>query len=111
MRRSVGESAESLSIYFGIAEQTVHDVCSGRSWSSAGGPITKRSILSDDEIVAMREMRASGASLREICETFGVGNSYVSLVCTGQKRKTCGGPISPKDLRSPAGRKQPMNRS
>lgn len=36
-----GETRQSLADYYGVTRQTITDICTGKSWNSVGGPLTK----------------------------------------------------------------------
>lgn len=55
--------------------------------------------LTDEQVVEMRVLRASGAKLQELARLFSVGMDTISLVCTGRTWAQAGGPISQPDPR------------
>lgn len=52
-------------------------------------------ILTESQVVEMRRRRARGERIVDIGIVYGVHASYVTQVCTGQRWKHAGGPITP----------------
>lgn len=61
------------------------------------GPVPPTRRLTDADVVAIRELRAKGATLRTIAGQFGVHPSTVCKVCLGIARADVGGPRTPRD--------------
>lgn len=51
--------------------------------------------LSNEDVVAMREARAAGAKLSELCRRYGMSMGGISDIVTGKQRADVGGPITP----------------
>lgn len=51
--------------------------------------------LSAEDVVAMREARAAGAKLSELCRRYGMSKGGISDIVTGKQRVDVGGPITP----------------
>jgi hypothetical protein len=58
-----------------------------------------RGRLIEADVVALREMRASGGLLKDVGARFGVSEAAVSVIARGIKWPTAPGPISEKDPR------------
>lgn len=52
--------------------------------------------LSAEDVIAMREARAAGAKLSELCRRYGMSKGGISDIVTGKQRVDVGGPITPK---------------
>ena len=55
--------------------------------------------LTEEAVVKMRELRASGYGLKDLAQLFSVGMDTISLACVGKTWTRAGGPISPPDPR------------
>lgn len=55
--------------------------------------------LSAEDVVAMREARAAGAKLSDLCRRYGMSMGGISDIVTGKQRVDVGGPITPKRQR------------
>lgn len=55
-------------------------------------PVNRK--LSESDVVRMRESRAAGARVEKLAADFGVCASLVCGICTGQRRRTSGGPLT-----------------
>lgn len=62
--------------------------------TTARGERSGRAILSEVEVVKLRETVASGMTTKEAAAMFGVSQMQASHIATGRAWKTAGGPIS-----------------
>jgi hypothetical protein len=63
------------------------------------GEIHPLTSLAEADVIAMRHMRARGASYREVGEAFGVTGSSARSICTGINWRLAPGPIAPRNER------------
>lgn len=82
-----GETAVSLACEFGIAPGHLSNITRGRMWRLAPGPVGLKSPrrLTPGQRQEMRQLRTSGASLREIAAKFGISASHAGNVTRGKK--------------------------
>ena len=95
-----------LAAEYGIAQNTVSSIVTGRTRARAGGPIkvgSKRKLTSDDAI-AIRSALSDGILADVICERYGITQQMVWLIHTGRAYSDVPGPI----LR-PARRAEPLS--
>lgn len=86
-RYAAGETAAQLAREKGLNKATVVSLVSGKSWSRVGGPIAttyRRSKLTDEEV---EEIRLSTDTQRAIAQKYGIGQSQVSRIKSGERRK------------------------
>ena len=53
----------------------------------------RRSALTDDDIVSLRERRAAGETIVSLADSFGISNATVSCIALGKTWAAAGGPI------------------
>ncbi len=63
--------------------------------------------LTTEDVVAMREARAAGASLKDLSARYQMGMGTISDIVTGKQRRHEGGPITPKQKQSPKSKGNP----
>lgn len=87
-RRYTGETCRDLSMEYGLDETYVATICSGGSWVSVGGPLTKKQNggaggkIQMPQVLAMRRERLAGATLSELSRKYGVTRSAVRHIVT-----------------------------
>lgn len=54
LRRSQGESVKSIAFDFNLTPQHVSNICTGVYWSTADGPITRRFVIDDNTVIAVK---------------------------------------------------------
>lgn len=71
----------------------------GVTWKHVDGPrtIVGRKVTEHD-IVAMRYLRAAGASINHLARTYGVSITYTSKICFGSLHPALGGPLTKPSL-------------
>lgn len=89
-----GACRVDVAVKYGVTPSLVSQIVLGRAWKSAGGPRSLRSTrgargermrrkLTESAVIEMRALRASGASIRELAERYGVSGPSVSNICLG----------------------------
>ena len=93
-RRSQGERVSSIAKHYGVAVWAASLAIRGITWKHVDGPITVvgRKVTEHD-IVAMRYLRAAGASINHLARTYGVSITYTSKICFGSLHPALGGPL------------------
>lgn len=105
-----GTSMADLAEVYGVSATAVRSVLIGKTYSRAGGPIidveTGRLVggeparhVSDEDVRAIREARASGDTVQGIASRYGASRSLVSMLARGQCRRAAGGPITGRPYR------------
>lgn len=86
-RRAAGETTVELSVRYGVAPCTISQICTGKTWGhlELEKPI-RRQYLTDEDVVAIRGMRAAGAKLREIADRFKISIPHASTICSHKRR-------------------------
>lgn len=67
---------------------------------TAFGERNSRAIMTDTEIVAIRNLVAAGRSMTSVAAHFGTDKSHISLIVSGQLWRRAGGPVSPRKSRT-----------
>ena len=98
-RRAQGESVSGIAKVYGLTYALISGVVRGVSWKHVDGPITivGRKVTEHD-IVAMRYLRAAGASINHLAGTYGVSITYTSKICFGSLHPALGGPLTKPSL-------------
>jgi hypothetical protein len=55
---------------------------------------SRRGLLSDGDVVRLRRRRSDGETLRELASAFKISTSMVSLISSGKRRASAGGPLT-----------------
>lgn len=105
-RFASGERQTELASEYGITQNAVSSIVTGRTRASAGGPITvgRRRKLTPEDASAIRSALAEGVSVNVICERYPISQQMVSLIQTGRAFADVPGPV----LR-PARRAEPLS--
>ena len=98
-RRAHGESVSDIAKVYGLTYALISGVVRGVSWKHVEGPITVvgRKVTEHD-IVAMRYLRAAGASINHLARTYGVSITYTNKICFGSLHPALGGPLTKPSL-------------
>lgn len=76
LRAAAGETQTSLASEFCVSVSTVHNIVSGKTWTSVGGPVRKvrkRGSLTADDVVEIRRRSSLGEAYKSIASDFSVG--------------------------------------
>lgn len=98
--RALGLTYAALSKKYSLPKYTICRICTGRLWSSVGGPIQtpqERSArrFTDEEIENMRNLYATGNySQEQLASMFNTIQRSVHLICTGKRYAGKSGDIS-----------------
>lgn len=98
-RRAQGEKVSSIAKHYRVSTSLVGAVVRGDSWDHVDGPrtVVGRKVTEHD-IVAMRYLRAAGASINHLARTYGVSITYTSKICFGSLHPALGGPLTKPSL-------------
>lgn len=93
-RFAAGARQVDLAAEYGISQNTVSSLVTGRTRRKAGGPITRNRARKLDmvEVIDIRNELADGASQVEIAERYGVTQQMVSNIASGRAYVDIGGP-------------------
>ena len=91
--RASGTSQIEISKQFNLDHTTVSNICTGKTWRHAGGPLNSYRIT-EEAVLKIRELRAARVSLKDLAEQFGVACSTISCICTGKTWRNVGGPLT-----------------
>lgn len=98
MRESFAAGARQtdLAAEFGVGQNTVSSIVTGRTRASAGGPMVvgRASKLSEDDVVRIREASAAGAPQRALAAQFDVSPQMIANVVSGRAHADPPGPVS-----------------
>ena len=92
-RRAQGERVSSIAKHYGVAVGAVSRAIRGVTWKHVDGPrtVVGRKVT-EDEVVAMRWLRASGAKISHLARTYGISTIYAHKICFGSLWTSAGGP-------------------
>lgn len=95
-RYADGARQIDLAAEFGVNQNTVSSIVTGRSRRKAGGPISLGSSakLSHADVTAMREAAAAGERVSVLETRYGVSEAMVYNVLTGKAFKDVAGPLT-----------------
>lgn len=89
---------------YDISLSAISKALMGKTWKEVGGPIIQNtrgnSILSEVDIIDIRNKCAKGCKVQELAEEFGTAVSNIVSITTGQTWKRIGGPIHKAKIRS-----------
>lgn len=93
---AAGARQVQLAAEYGVRQNTVSSLVTGRSRQDAGGPIMpgKARKVTSAEVVAIREAVAAGASRAEVSERYGISHQMVSNIASGRAFADVGGPLT-----------------
>lgn len=96
--RTSGMSFMQIAKKYGISLGYAYTLCDGTSSRARGmGSIVgekQKPKLTADQVIEMRERRASGERCDALAAAFGVSQTQVSAICCGHKWKSAGGPLT-----------------
>lgn len=101
-----GARQVQLAEEYGVRQNTVSSLVTGRSRLEAGGPILpgKSRKVTSGEVVAIREAVAAGSPRSEIAARYGISHQMVSNIASGRAFADVGGPLTS----AAAGRARPL---
>jgi transcriptional regulator with XRE-family HTH domain len=93
---AAGARQVQLAEEYGVRQNTVSSLVTGRSRVEAGGPILpgKSRKVSSEQVVAIREAVAAGTPRAEISARFGISHQMVSNIASGRAFTDVGGPLT-----------------
>ncbi|QNE34915.1 hypothetical protein [Leifsonia shinshuensis] len=93
---AAGARQVQLAAEYGVRQNTVSSLVTGRSRQEAGGPIMpgKARKVTSAEVVAIREAIAAGAPRAEVSERYGISHQMVSNIASGRAFADVGGPLT-----------------
>ena len=86
-------------LYAGTAQQNMMDAMRRKRLNPARGEWQAFSKLTEMQVVALREDRAAGTSLRALSEKYGISKTVAALIYRGLSWKHVGGPIQGRPAR------------
>jgi transcriptional regulator with XRE-family HTH domain len=91
-----GDRQVDLGRRYGISQNTVSSLVTGRTRKDAGGPVSPASSrkLTNAQALAIREAVADGTPVDELTRRYEITQQMVSQIVTGVAYATAGGPIS-----------------
>jgi plasmid maintenance system antidote protein VapI len=103
---AAGAKQVQLADEYGVRQNTVSSLVTGRSRLEAGGPILpgRSRKVSSEEVVAIREAVAAGTPRAEVSARYGISHQMVSNIASGRAFADVGGPIT----NSAAARARPL---
>jgi hypothetical protein len=104
-RRHRGENSAMLAKAYGLSRGGVACICSGKTWTHVGGPLTKgRDVLklTEAEVIELRQRRAHGETYASLSDRFGISEIMVGRIWTGASWPHVGGPTLYKSPQSAA---------
>lgn len=104
-RFAAGARQVDLAAEYGISQNTVSSLVTGRTRRKAGGPITRGSArkLDSVDVVDIRNELTDGASQVEVAERYGITQQMVSNIASGRAYADIGGPLAgqPRTVAAP----------
>lgn len=93
---AAGARQVQLAAEYGVRQNTVSSLVTGRSRLEAGGPILpgRSRKVSSEEVVAIREAVAAGAPRSEVSARYGISHQMVSNIASGRAFADVGGPLT-----------------
>ncbi|WP_295121875.1 hypothetical protein [uncultured Leifsonia sp.] len=91
-----GARQVQLAEEYGVRQNTVSSLVTGRSRLEAGGPILpgKSRKVTSEEVVAIREAVAAGNPRSEVAALYGISHQMVSNIASGRAFADVGGPLT-----------------
>jgi hypothetical protein len=87
----------ALALDYGVSQATISSLVRGDSYQDIGGPTSTESrvrILTEKEVVEIREAYAKGASTTFLGAEYGCGAGNIQSLVTGKTWPKVGGPIT-----------------
>lgn len=93
---AAGARQVQLAEEYGVRQNTVSSLVTGRSRLEAGGPILpgRSRKVTSEEVVAIREAVAAGTPRAEISARYGISHQMVSNIASGRAFADVGGPLT-----------------
>ena len=93
---AAGARQVQLAAEYGVRQNTVSSLVTGRSRQDAGGPIMpgRARKVTSAEVVAIREAVAAGTGRAEVAERYGISHQMVSNIASGRAFADVGGPLT-----------------
>lgn len=93
---SAGRSQRELAQLYGVAQNTVSSLVTGRTRVTAGGPVSRgtASKLSETDVLAIRNAAANGVPARDLAKRHGVSGQMISNITAGRAYQDLPGPIA-----------------
>ncbi|KQR52390.1 hypothetical protein ASF88_12670 [Leifsonia sp. Leaf336] len=93
---AAGARQVQLADEYGVRQNTVSSLVTGRSRLEAGGPILpgKSRKVTSEEVVAIREAVAAGTPRADISARYGISHQMVSNIASGRAFADVGGPLT-----------------
>ena len=83
---SLKEDAKDLANEFGVSSQHIRALARGRFLPQVGGPIVRRRLITDEEILGILEdLNKKGLSRRDCEEKYNLSKAAVQQIATGKK--------------------------
>jgi hypothetical protein len=82
-----GEAQALLAADFGVSQQVVSEIMTGKSWGHVTGKVLKTSArckLTTEDVLAIDEAIKAGLSNQEIAWSYAVSNQAISNIRTGR---------------------------
>lgn len=91
-----GATQTDLATEFGVSQNTVSSIVTGRTRATASGPISLGAArkLTHEQVLAMRSAAAGGDKIVDLAASFGVSQAMVSNVITGKAFANVAGPLT-----------------
>jgi len=85
-RRGRGESQRAIARDYGVTQQTISYICTGRQWKHAvASPVLGiRAKLKESDIPAILDRRSQGETLASIAADYGVTQATIYRICSGK---------------------------
>lgn len=86
----------ALATRYEVSKSAVRKVIRGVNWSHVGGPVYEpEPLVTDSEVRRIRFLFwVRGVPQKTIAAEYGISVSYVSMLATGQRKPSAGGPTS-----------------
>lgn len=92
--RADGASLKELAEWFEVSGSTVSDVCRGKTYVKAGGPVTRSwTKLTEEQVLELRTRRALGTLHKELAELFDRSAKTTGVISRGHAYADTDGPL------------------
>lgn len=105
---AAGQSQKDIAKQHGVTGTEIWRVVTGKTWRNVGGPIVKsyrKAKVTPEQVVAIRYACEAGQSQKSLQHQYGMSQSQISRIVTGDTWCNAGGPIA-----APRAIKQRRNR-
>jgi len=91
--KASGKTNRELARLYNIDHSSISRICCGETYRHVGGPLVKgKGRLSEEEVIAIRNARASGMSYADIAKAFDIHLETARRVCQAKTYSKTGGP-------------------